>query len=155
MGAVEIGSERFTRTTEEGCLGGLPLRASHTGLKARPTVPMTCPLSEAIPMSVKLERLLQFTQHPARNGDMFPILQNDNVLALEHRLKFLYPVKIDNGTAAHAEEFFRIELFLQRIQRLAQDVSFFAGINRDIIAGRFNGINLSGFNYDHFVFGPG
>ena len=61
-------------------------------------------------MSVKLERLLQFTQHPARNGDMFPILQNDNVLALEHRLKFFHAVEIDDGASAYAKKGLGIKL---------------------------------------------
>src|ERR1041385_4263746 len=99
----------------------------------------------------KFQGLFDFPQQTATHREAFAIFQHDDVLALKHRLKFFDAVEINNGTSAHTEKCFWIELRCQGVKRLAQNVAFFPGMDTYVVAGRFNSVNLGSLDHDDFV----
>lgn len=61
------------------------------------------------PFSSKPQRPLDIAQ-AAGHGEAFPVLEHDDMLALEHRLQFLHPVQVYDRAAANAKKLFRIKL---------------------------------------------
>jgi hypothetical protein len=95
--------------------------------------------------------LFDVTEQAASHREMFAILQHDDVLAFEHRLKFFHAVEIDNGASADAQKGFGIELRFERVEGLAQNVAFFAGINTDVVAGGFDRVDVGSLDDGDFV----
>ena len=77
----------------------------------------------------------------------------NDVLALKHGLKFPDPIQIHNRTATDAQKILRVKLRPERIQRFPQDVAFFTDVNRDVVARRFDGIDVGNLNYHDFFIG--
>src|SRR5256885_1158967 len=97
----------------------------------------------------KSKRLLHFAQ-AAGHGNLFAVTQDHEVLAAEHGLEFLNEIYVHERGAADSHEFFRVELFLERVQGLAQNLRLLAGMDGHVVAGRLNHFNFGGFKYDHF-----
>src|ERR1043166_1917336 len=95
--------------------------------------------------------LLDFTEQAASHCETFAILEHDDVLAFEHRLKFFHAVEINNGTAADAKKGFGIELRFERVESLAQNVAFLAGIDTNVVAGGFDSVDVGSLDDGDFV----
>ena len=102
--------------------------------------------------SGKLQRLLHFAQ-AAGHGDALAVMQNDDVLAFEHRLEFFDVVEVDDGAAADAEKLLGIELGFEGTQGLAEDVAFFADVDCHVVTGGFDGFDVGGFHDEHLLAG--
>ena len=84
--------------------------------------------------SAELQRLFDFPQQATSHREALPILQHDDVLSFEHGLEFLHTVEVHNGTSADTKKLFRVELLFEGVQRLTQDMTLFAGVDRDVVA---------------------
>ena len=97
--------------------------------------------------------MFDVTEQAASHRETFAILQHDDVLAFEHRLKFFHAVEIDNGTSADAKKGFGIELGFERVESLAQNVAFLAGVDTDVVAGGFDRVDVGSLDDGDFVVG--
>ena len=85
--------------------------------------------------------LLDFAEG-AGGGVGFSVLEDDEVLAFEHGLKFLDLIKVDDDGAADAQELSRGEMGFQGTHGFAQNVIFFADVDDGVFAGGFDGLDL-------------
>src|SRR5262245_31356393 len=67
----------------------------------------------------RLERLLQLAD-AASHGELFAVVENNDVFAFHHRLKLLNAVDVHYARTAHAHKLFGRKLFFQRAHRLAE-----------------------------------
>src|ERR1051326_5714104 len=93
----------------------------------------------------ELQQFLNLTK-TASHGQLFAILKNDDVFALEKRLELLDAFDVDEHGPADADEFLRVELFFQRGQGLAQNMILFGSVEHDVVACGFHVIDLIGFD---------
>jgi hypothetical protein len=85
--------------------------------------------------------LLDFAKR-TRGGIALSVLQHDQVLALEHRLKLLDLVNVDDHRAADAQELLRGQMGLQRTHGLAQDMILLAGMHDSVFSCGLDGLDL-------------
>src|SRR6266404_7674850 len=94
--------------------------------------------SQALP---EFQFLLDFANR-TRGGIALSVLQHDQVLALEHWLKLLDLVKVDDYRAADAQESLRGEMGCQRTHGLAQDMIHLADMHYSVFSGGLDGLDL-------------
>lgn len=94
--------------------------------------------SQALP---EFQFLLDFANR-TRGGLALSVLQHDQVLALEHGLKLLDLVNVDDSRAADAEKLSRREMGFQRTHGLAQDMILLADMHYHVFSGGLDGLDL-------------
>ena len=77
-----------------------------------------------------------------RGGIALSVLQHDQVLALEHWLKFLDLVNVDDYRAIDAQEPLRGKMGFQRSHGLAQDMVLLADMDYSVFSGGLDGLDL-------------
>ena len=85
--------------------------------------------------------LLDFANR-ARGGIALSVLQHDQVLALEHGLKLLNLVNIDDYRPADAQELLRGKMGFQRSHALAQDMIHLADMHYSVFSCGLDGLDL-------------
>src|SRR5215472_13700858 len=82
--------------------------------------------------------LLDFANR-TRGGIALSVLQHDHILALEHWLKLLDLVNVDDYRAVDAKESLRGEMGFQRTHGLAQDMILLADMHYRVFSGGLDG----------------
>ena len=95
-------------------------------------------ISQALP---EFQFLLDFANR-TRGGIALSVLQHDHVLALEHGLKLLDLVNVDDYRAADAQESLRGEMGFQRTHGLAQDMILLADMHDSVFSGGLDRLDL-------------
>src|SRR5437879_188278 len=94
--------------------------------------------SQALP---EFQFLLDFANGTG-GGIALSVLQHNQVLALEHWLKLLDLVNVDDYRTADAQESLRGEMGFQRTHGLAQDMILLADMHYSVFSGGLDGLDL-------------
>src|SRR4029079_12366979 len=94
--------------------------------------------SQALP---EFQFFLDFANR-TRGGIALAVLQHDHVLALEHGLKLLDLVHVDDDRAADAQESLRRKMGFQGTHTLAQHMIHLADMHYSVFSGRLNSLDL-------------
>src|SRR5437870_427347 len=89
----------------------------------------------------KFQLLLDLANR-TRGGIAFSVLEDDQVLALEHGLKLLDLVDVNDDRAADAQELLRGKMGDQRSHALAQDMIDLADMHDSVFSGGLDRVDL-------------
>src|SRR5437762_5670369 len=105
--------------------------------------------SQALP---EFQFLLDFANR-TRGGIALSVLQQDQVLALEHWLKLLDLIDVNDYRAADAQELLRGKMGFQGSHALAQDMIHLADMHDSVFSGGLDGLDLVQLHKGNFARG--
>src|SRR6185312_5000102 len=82
-----------------------------------------------------------------------PVFENHVILTMKPGLQLLDLVDAHNTGAVYSQKLFRIELRLEAADRFAQQISFSSVVNPDVIAFRFDTVNVVNVEEENPAFG--
>src|SRR5262245_41783549 len=92
------------------------------------------------------DAVLQALAVAAAEGEPGAVLEEHDVFAVEPRLQLADLLDVDDVAAVNADERLRRELSLDRVHRLANQVRVVADVQLDVVAGRFDPVDLGRAN---------
>src|SRR5205085_4892509 len=91
------------------------------------------------------ERLLEFAAIAAAQSEARAVVQDDDILAVEHGLHLAYAFDVDERGAMDAQETCRVNLRFETADRFAQQISRRPDVQTDVVAVSFDPINFGSF----------